>query len=166
MKTVSISFLFILMFCTVFCQEKNIADVLKKFNNNSVPYIKVKDVALNDSIVILDAREPVEYAVSKITGAVYVGFNEFDITTVKDLVTDKKKKIIVYCSIGVRSERIAHKIKKAGYNNVFNLWGGIFEWKNEDREVVDANNKPTENVHVFSKKWGTYLKKGIKIYEL
>ena len=152
------------MACTVFCQEKNIADVIKKFNNNSVPYIYVKDVAVNDSTLILDAREPQEYAVSKIPGAVYVGFNEFDISTVRNLVADKKRKIIVYCSLGVRSERIGHKIKKAGYNNVFNLWGGIFEWKNEGKQVVDANNRVTENVHAYSKKWSAYLKKGIKIY--
>ena len=165
MKSVWLFFSFIIMACTVFCQEKNIADVLKKFNNNSVPYIQVKDVALNDSNVILDAREPGEYAVSKIPGALYIGFNEFDIFTIRSLIADKKKKIIVYCSLGVRSERIGHKIKKAGYLNVFNLWGGIFEWKNEGRQVVDANNKPTENVHAYSKKWGVYLKKGIKVYE-
>lgn len=164
MRAVLLSFLFILMACTVFCQEKNIADVLKKFNNNSVPYIQVEDVAVNDSTVILDAREPGEYAVSKIPGAIYIGFNEFDIFTVRSLIADKKKKIIVYCSLGVRSERIGHKIKRAGYGNVFNLWGGIFEWKNEGRQVVDANNKPTENVHAYSKKWGVYLKKGIKVY--
>ena len=165
MRAVLLSFLFILMAYPGFCQEKNIADVLKKLNNNSVPYIQAKDVAVNDSTVILDAREPGEYAICKIPGAVYVGFTEFDISSVRSLVAHKKKKIIVYCSLGVRSEKIGHKIIKAGYSNVFNLWGGIFEWKNEGRQVVDANNKPTENVHAYSKKWGVYLKKGIKVYE-
>jgi len=33
----------------------------------------------------------------------------------------------VYCSLGIRSEVIAKKLKKAGYTNVFNLYGGIFE---------------------------------------
>ncbi len=165
MRTILLSFLFTALACTVFCQEKNLADVLKKFNNNSVTYIQIKDINLTDSIVILDAREPGEFAISKIPGAVYVGFNEFDIFTVRSLIADKKIKIIVYCSLGVRSERIGHKIKKAGYTNVFNLWGGIFEWKNEGRQVVDANNMPTENVHAYSKKWGVYLKKGIKVYD-
>ena len=146
------------------CQEKTIDEVLKRLNNNSVPYIQVKDVTLGDSLVLLDARQPAEYAVSKIPGAIYVGFNEFDIENVKKLVADKKKKIIVYCSLGVRSEKIGHKIIKAGYSNVLNLWGGIFEWKNEDRPVVDSANRPTENIHAYSKKWGAYLKKGVKVY--
>lgn len=146
------------------CQEKTIDDVLKRLNNNSVPYIQVKDVTLSDSVVLLDAREPAEYAVSKIPGAIYVGFNEFEIDKVKKLVTDKNKKVIVYCSLGVRSEKIGHKIIRAGYNNVLNLWGGIFEWKNEGRQIVDSANQPTENIHAYSKKWGAYLKKGVKVY--
>jgi len=165
MKSVCFFLSFILMSCIVFCQEKNIADVLKKFNNNSVPYVQIKDAVLNDSTVFFDAREPAEYAISKIPGAVYVGFNDFDISIVRNLITDKKKKIIVYCSLGVRSENIGHKIKKAGYDNVFNLWGGIFHWKNEGKQIVDANNKPTENVHAYSKKWAVYLQQGIKFYE-
>ncbi len=155
---------FLLSASLTMAQEKTIEEVLKKLNNNSVPYIYSKDVQLSDSILLLDAREPAEYVVSKIPGAVYIGFNEFDINTLKGMNISKAKKVIVYCSLGVRSERIGSKIKKAGYNNVFNLWGGIFEWKNEGKTLVDSNNKPTENVHAYSKKWGKYLKRGNKIY--
>lgn len=145
-------------------QEITIDEVLRKFNNNSVPYIYPKDVRLSDSILLLDAREPSEYAVSKIPGAVCIGFNEFDISKLKDLHISKDKMVIVYCSLGVRSERIGQKIKKEGYRNVFNLWGGIFEWKNEGKLLVDSTNSPTENVHAYSKKWGKYLKRGNKVY--
>lgn len=145
-------------------QDKDIEKVLKRMNNKSVPYIYPNDVQLNDNILLLDAREPDEYAVSKIPGAVYVGYKKFDINTIKGLNIPKNKKVIVYCSLGVRSEKIGNKIKKAGYNNVFNLWGGIFEWKNEGKTVVDSNNKPTENVHAYSKMWGKYLNKGNKVY--
>ncbi|MFN8243727.1 MAG: rhodanese-like domain-containing protein [Ferruginibacter sp.] len=145
-------------------QEKTIGDVLKKFNNNSVPYIYPKDVQLSDSILLLDAREFSEYAVSRIPGAVYIGFNAFEISKLKDLHISKNKKVIVYCSLGVRSERIGQKIIKAGYSNVFNLWGGIFEWVNEGKIIVDSDNKPTEKIHAYSKKWGKYLKKGVKVY--
>ena len=47
----------------------------------------------------------------------------------------------MYCSIGKRSEKVTQKLKKAGYNNVSNLYGGIFEWVNQGNEVVDTNNK-------------------------
>ncbi|MBI5857571.1 MAG: rhodanese-like domain-containing protein [Sphingobacteriales bacterium] len=164
MKQIIVSTFLLLTGSIAMCQEKTIDDVLKRLNNNSVPYIQVKDVTLSDSVVLLDAREPAEYAVSKIPGAIYVGFNEFEIDKVKKLVTDKNKKVIVYCSLGVRSEKIGHKIIRAGYNNVLNLWGGIFEWKNEGRQIVDSANQPTENIHAYSKKWGAYLKKGVKVY--
>lgn len=154
----------LLSIVNLFAQEKTIDEVLKKFNNHSIPYIYPKDAAINDSTLYLDAREADEYRVSKIPGAVYVGFNEFTTATVSSLNIPKGKKIIVYCSLGVRSEKIAQKLKKSGYTNVFNLWGGIFEWKNEGKTVVDSNNKPTENVHAYSKKWGKYLKKGNKVY--
>ena len=51
-----------------------------------------------------------------------------------------------------------------GYKNVYNLYGGIFEWKNQDLPVFDSNNKETENVHAFSKEWSQYLTKGKKVY--
>ena len=39
--------------------------------------------------------------------------------------------IIVYCSIGVRSEDIGEKLKELGYTKILNLYGGIFDWKNK-----------------------------------
>ena len=72
---------------------------------------------------------------------------------------------MVYCSLGVRSEDIAEKLKKAGYTAVFNLYGGIFEWKNKGFSVVDLQNKETQKVHAYSKNWGKWLLKGEKIYD-
>ena len=152
------------LFSNLYAQEKNIVEVLKRFNNNSIPYIYQKDVQLGDSIVLLDAREFEEYTVSKIPGAVYIGYNEFEIDKLGNLNIPKNKKIIVYCSLGVRSERIGYKIKRAGYSNVYNLWGGIFEWINEGKVVVDNNNRATGKIHAYSKKWGKYLKRGSKVY--
>jgi len=71
----------------------------------------------------------------------------------------------VYCSLGIRSEDIAEKLKKAGYNNVLNLYGGIFEWKNKDFTVYNSEGTQTEKIHTFSKEWSKWLTKGIKVYE-
>ena len=78
---------------------------------------------------------------------------------------NKNSKIVVYCSLGVRSEDVAEKLKKAGYSNVYNLYGGIFEWKNNDLEVLNLNEKPTDSIHIYSKAWSKWLKKGVKVYE-
>jgi 3-mercaptopyruvate sulfurtransferase SseA len=71
----------------------------------------------------------------------------------------------VYCSLGIRSETVASKLKKAGFTNVYNLYGGIFEWKHNDFPIYNSNEKETDSIHAFSKDWSKWAKKGIKIYD-
>ena len=71
---------------------------------------------------------------------------------------------VVYCSIGVRSEKIGEKLQAAGYTNVKNLYGGIFQWKGEGEKVVDSLGLSTERVHAFSKLWGKLLTNAKKVY--
>ncbi|MBC7642363.1 MAG: rhodanese-like domain-containing protein [Flavobacterium sp.] len=145
--------------------QKSIDKVLKALNNNSVPYISSQNLKkLSEKIILLDAREKNEFEVSHIENAINIGFNKFDINKIKSNISDKNQKIIVYCSIGVRSERIGEKLLKEGYTNVYNLYGGIFDWKNNDFMVVNDNNVETQNIHTYSKSWGKYLIKGNKIY--
>jgi hypothetical protein len=70
----------------------------------------------------------------------------------------------VYCSVGYRSERIGEKLLKLGYTDVVNLYGGIFEWKNQGLDVYNSSNYPTDSVHTYNKSWGKWLVKGIKVY--
>lgn len=148
-----------------FAQE-SISELLKKYNTKSIPYISVQEVAMpKTNAVLLDSRELNEYKTSHIKSAIHVGYDEFDINTVTNRITDKSTAIVVYCSVGIRSEDIAEQLKKNGYSNVYNLFGGIFEWKNNDFPVFDSEQKETENVHVYSKEWKKWLLKGIKIYD-
>ncbi len=105
-----------------------------------------------------------EFDVSHLTDAVWVGDKEFDSTKVLKDIPDKGKPIIVYCSIGVRSEDIGEKLLDLGYTNVQNLYGGIFQWKNKDRVIYNPKEQPTDSVHAFSKYWGKLLSNGIKVY--
>ena len=159
----------IILYFTIFISlnsfsQKTIDEVLKKNNDNSIDYIKPKEVLGKKNIVFLDAREKNEFDVSHLEKSIYVGFTKFDSDKFKDLKIDKNATVIVYCSLGVRSEKIAKKVKKLGYNGIFNLYGGIFLWKNEGFKVYNSEEKETENVHAFSKTWGVYLEKGTKIY--
>jgi rhodanese-related sulfurtransferase len=146
--------------------QDTLSELLKRFNTESVPYISVQELAMpKNEAIILDSRELEEYNVSHIEGAIYVGYDNFDLETVVTLLPDTSKTIIVYCSLGIRSEDIAEQLKKAGYTNVYNLFGGIFEWKNKNFPVFDLENKETDNVHAFSKNWSKWLLKGNKIYD-
>lgn len=164
MKT-SFFFIFVFISCLVFSQD-SLSELLDKYNNESIPYITVQELAVPETdAILLDAREFSEFEVSHIKDGIYVGYDHFDISTVTKKVTDKSSKIVVYCSLGIRSEDIAERLKKVGYTNVYNLFGGIFEWKNNDYSVYDNDDLLTENVHAFSVAWSKWLLKGIKIYE-
>lgn len=145
--------------------QSSIPKVLEKLNNRTVPYIYVKELSEKKNLVFLDAREPKEFKVSHIYGSIPVGFDHFKSKNVTSKIKNKKTTLIVYCSIGVRSEKIGERLQKLGYKNVFNLYGGIFEYKNSGGNVVNVQNKVTDSVHTYNKVWSAYLKKGIKVYE-
>ncbi len=158
--------LIFIIFSSVCFAQDSISELLNKYNSESIPYITVQELALDTlDTILLDAREKSEFEVSHLKDAIHVCYDDFDIDSVTEGITDKSSKIVVYCSLGVRSEEIAEALKNEGYSNIYNLFGGIFEWKNNDLTVFYKDNEPTENVHAFSKKWSKWLLKGNKIYD-
>lgn len=148
--------------------QNSLEELLDKHNKNSIPYITVEELRmlqLNSDIAILDSREVKEYKVSHLKGALHVGYNDFSALTISEEISDKNTPIIVYCSLGIRSEVVANKLKKAGFTNVKNLYGGIFEWKNKDYPIINTKNNKTDSVHTFSKTWSKWLTKGIKVFD-
>ena len=158
-------FLIISMAMPAFAQQP-LKELLDQENENTVPYVYTEELAaLEGNIILLDAREKREYEVSHLKGAIMVGYDYFNLKKTMKQLPDKNDTIVVYCSLGIRSEDIAEKLKKKGYKNVFNLYGGIFEWKNNNHHVVTKDDKVTERVHTFDQYWGQWLKKGEKVYE-
>lgn len=136
--------------------------MLRGLLKHTVPEIGVQEAARDSSaIVFLDAREPQEYAVSHLKGAIFVGYDHFELTQLPPL--DLNKRIVVYCSVGYRSEKITEKLNAAGFAHVANLYGGIFEWVNQGFPVYNAVG-PTQEVHAFDHSWGVWLRKGKKVY--
>ena len=134
--------------------------MLTQFLDHNVPEINVDEVGEN--VIYLDTRELKEYKVSHIKGAIWVGYIGFKMSRLKELPKDSK--IVVYCSVGYRSEKITKKLKSKGYTDVSNLYGGIFEWVNQSRVVVDSEGVLTTKVHAYDKEWGVWLQKGEKVY--
>lgn len=127
--------------------------------NYSVPAITVKNlIQIKNDVILLDAREMKEYEVSHIPGARYIGFDDFDEAVLSDI--DKDKRIVVYCSIGYRSEKIGEKLKKLGYKNSYNLFGSIFEWVNAGQLLEDKNGSVTNKIHTYNKKWSKWVIEG------
>ncbi len=160
-------FLIIILFSTAVLGQKSIDKLLKKYNTRSVSYISVTELRMlqtHNKALILDSREEKEYKVSHLSAAENVGYDRFDIEEFKKTHPNKDTTIVVYCSVGIRSEDIGEKLQQAGYTNVKNLYGGIFLWKEKNFPVVDSTQTETQNIHTFDKIWGAYLKKGKKVY--
>jgi len=156
--------LFFLLLANISFGQKSIDKLLKENNKETVPYIFINDFKALKKPIVLDTREIKEFEVSHLQNAQCVGFDHFKIKDIQKKYTNKNDTIVVYCSVSIRSEMIGNQLKKAGYKNVFNLYGGIFGWKNHDQLIYDNQEKITEKVHTFSKEWSKYLIKGIKIY--
>ena len=160
-------FLFILIGVSIsgFSQKK-LSKLLKQQNQETIPYISVEALSNEkENVILLDSREEKEFKTSHIQDAICVGYDSFNLASIQPKLPNKDSKIVVYCSLGIRSEDVAEKLKNAGYTNVYNLYGGIFEWKNNDLEVLNSQEKTTDSIHTFSKEWSRWLKKGIKVYE-
>lgn len=143
--------------------QESLNEILKKYNKNTIPYISVTELKMRQSkkeVIILDSREFNEYQVSHIEDAISVGYDLFLMEPIFETIKNKETPIVVYCSLGIRSEMIAAKLKKAGYTDVKNLYGGIFEWKNKQYKVIDSTQQYTNNIHIFSKEWSQWLLNG------
>jgi rhodanese-related sulfurtransferase len=130
----------------------------------SVPTISPADVQKLPDVVLLDAREKAEYAVSHLPKALFVGYNDFDKNVLANMPKDKP--LVVYCSIGYRSEKIGEKLQKMGFTKVYNLYGSLFEWVNQGFEIVDNQGIATKKVHTFNRSWSKWVdaKKAEKVW--
>jgi len=133
---------------------QNFDEMALDMAGKSVPYIKVKEINNDKELVFLDARELKEYEISHIENSIFVGYDKLKTDKIKSL--DKSKTYIIYCSVGYRSGKVGEKMQKMGFKHVFNLYGGIFDWKNKGGKVVNSNGE-TIKVHPFNKSWGKWL---------
>ena len=112
-------------------------------------------------VLLIDVRDAAEFAVSHLDGAVQVSpgiWRSTFMTRYREGL--KGKTVVFYCSVGVRSSRLASSLKDellaAGATAVHNLDGGIFAWHNEARPLVDGKGE-TVFVHPYDAYWGRLL---------
>lgn len=164
---------FIILFISVFTltasgQNYDSFDDLKNnIISKTIPLISVEELKKVEQtktpLLILDAREKKEYNTSHIKEAKHVGYDNFKISELKGV--NKETTIVVYCSVGYRSEKIGEKLKKSGFKKVLNLQGGIFDWVNSGYSVYDSFGSKTKKIHAYSESWGKWLIKGEKVYD-
>jgi len=122
---------------------------------------KMKD---NEDVVILDVRSNYEHGIGKFKNAVTLdieNFRDFP-DKIKELEKFKDKKILTYCTGGIKCEKASAFLLENGFKNVYQLHGGIIKYGIEaggedfegkcyvfdNRIVVDVNKV---NPQVISK---------------
>ncbi len=90
-----------------------------------------QDVLDNDpDAVVIDTRNWYETEIGKFKRALDLNMNEFNEwpDKVKELNLEKDKKILIYCTGGIRCEKAILEMHKQGYQNVYQLDGGILKY--------------------------------------
>ena len=109
--------------------------------------------------LLLDVRRPDEYAVSHLPGAFQL---DPDLSEAEELLvalppgTAEATPIVLYCSVGYRSSRMAQRLMELGFEDVANLEGSIFEWANRGLPLV-RGDESVSLVHPYDPRWGRLL---------
>ena len=85
--------------------------------------------------VILDVRQPSEFAEGHIEGAVNLDWLDEEAFKEGVAKLDKAKTYYIYCRSGRRSNAAAEKMQSDGFK-VYDLKGGIKQWKAHGKPVV------------------------------
>lgn len=96
-----------------------------------VPTVDAAGVA--DDAYLLDVREPDEWAAGHPPGAHHVPMMQIP-TRADEVPTDRD--VVVVCRVGGRSAQVVAYLKQRGFDNVYNLDGGMFAWAAAGRPVV------------------------------
>ena len=80
-----------------------------------------------EKAVLIDVREPAEFAAGHAAGARNVPLSALD--GAKGLPSNKALPLVVMCATGPRASRAAAQLRKAGYSQVHTLSGGNAAWR-------------------------------------
>jgi thioredoxin 1 len=115
----------------------------------NVDVVKFKELVDEGKGIILDVRTPGEVEDGYINNASTINLYDEDFISKINLIP-KDKPIYVYCKSGGRSSEAALLLEKNGFSKVYNLTGGITEWKNQGYPVVKPNISKDEKIQEIS----------------
>ncbi len=86
-----------------------------------------------NNFVLVDVREPWELEVCSFPGALEIPMGQVP-ARVDEI--DPDQDVIIVCHHGIRSQRVAYYLQNAGFENLFNVSGGIDAWAREIDPVM------------------------------
>jgi rhodanese-related sulfurtransferase len=81
-----------------------------------------------EPIILLDVREPFEFAHARIEGSVTIPLGQIPARLTE---LDMEQEIVLICHHGIRSMQAANFLTQAGFSKINNLVGGIDAWSLE-----------------------------------
>ena len=113
-----------------------------------MPWDLSRSLAAGTKPVLLDVREPAEFAMLRIPGSINVPRGvleqscEWDYDeTVPELAAGREREIVVICRSGKRSVLAADMLLRMGYANVVSLKTGVRGWNDFEQPLVDGADK-------------------------
>ena len=116
-----------------------------------MPWDLEERLAENEDLLIVDVREPDEFAAMHIAGSMNVPRGilesacEWDYEeTVPELVQARDREVVVVCRSGYRSVLAANSMQVLGYQNVASLQTGLRGWKDYEQPLVDGEGRDVD----------------------
>ncbi|MEO8140796.1 MAG: rhodanese-like domain-containing protein, partial [Gemmatimonadota bacterium] len=105
--------------------------------------------------MLIDARPPEQFAVSRIDGSVEIDPTAPDLHPLNHISKDQP--LVVYDAAGAQGTAMVIALTNEGFTRVSNLEGGIFRWANEGHPLV-SDAGPATKVYPLTWAWGRLLK--------
>ncbi|NQY06297.1 MAG: rhodanese-like domain-containing protein [Flavobacteriaceae bacterium] len=107
---------------TLACKQE-----IKKVGVTLITPEEMQALLLVDQVQLIDVRTPEEFESGYVKNAVNMNFYDDDFSENLDKL-DKTKPVCVYCKKGGRSAKAAKQLHEKGFEEVYDLDGGITNW--------------------------------------
>ena len=106
----------------------------KKKKNNHIEPLKWNKLIKEKNTLILDSRKPFEFKVGTFKNATNPSVDNFREFPKYLKKLNKNKSIAMFCTGGIRCEKASVYLQKKGFNNIFQLKGGILNYLNKIKQ--------------------------------
>ena len=96
------------------------------------------DLINREGAVVLDVRDKKEFGEGHIVDAMNIPHTAIA-SRIGELERHKVKPVVVACKMGQHSGAVGTLLRKAGFENVVRLRGGITEWRNQNLPVIKGS---------------------------
>jgi len=111
-----------------------LADITPSPGGQDTPEITVAELKTSletgERFVLVDVREPFERKIADLPEAGQLRIPVGEIESRLDEI-DSAERIVVYCRTGSRSGWATRLLKERGFEEAFNLKGGVMAWRDE-----------------------------------